>query len=102
MKELYHNIEASLQTVYDPDFPVVDIYTLGLIYSIDISEEEKKIKIVMTFTTPVCPMADFLLESVKNAALIPAPDYEVEVETTFDPMWNPKMIRDEDLQRMFE
>ena len=102
MKELYHNIEVSLQTVYDPDFPVVDIYTLGLIYSIDINKEEKKIKIVMTFTTPVCPMADFLLESVKNAALIPAPDYEVEVETTFDPMWNPKMIRDEDLQRMFE
>ena len=95
MKELYHNIEASLQTVYDPDFPVVDIYTLGLIYSIDINKEEKKIKIVMTFTTPVCPMADFLLESVKNAALIPAPDYEVEVETTFDPMWNPKMIRDD-------
>ena len=102
MQELYHNIEASLQTVYDPDFPVVDIYTLGLIYSININEDEKKIKIIMTFTTPVCPMADYLMESVKNAAQIPAPDYEVEVETTFDPMWSPKMIRDEDLQRMFE
>ena len=50
MQELYHSIEVSLQTVYDPDFPVVDIYTLGLIYSININEEEKKIKIVMTFT----------------------------------------------------
>ena len=40
MQELYHNIEASLQTVYDPDFPVVDIYTLGLIYSIDINEKQ--------------------------------------------------------------
>jgi metal-sulfur cluster biosynthetic enzyme len=102
MQELYHSIEMSLQTVFDPDFPVVDIYTLGLIYSIDIDEKGKKIKIVMTFTTPVCPMADYLMESVKNAANIPAPNYEVIVETTFDPMWNPKMIRDKDLQRMFE
>lgn len=101
MQELYHNIELSLQTVYDPDFPLVDIYTLGLIYSIDINKEAKKIKVTMSFTTPVCPMADFLMESVKNAVLIPASDYEVEVEITFDPMWNPKMIKDEDLQRMF-
>ena len=102
IQELYHSVEQSLQTVFDPDFPLVDIYTLGLIYSIDINEEAKKIRIVMSFTTPVCPMAEYLLESVKNAALIPAPDYEVEVETTFDPMWSPKMIRDKDLQRMFE
>lgn len=102
MQELYHSIEMALQTVFDPDFPVVDIYTLGLIYSIDIDKKGKKIKIVMTFTTPVCPMADYLMESVKNAANIPAPNYEVIVETTFDPMWNPKMIRDKDLQRMFE
>jgi metal-sulfur cluster biosynthetic enzyme len=102
MQELYHNIEASLQTVYDPDFPVVDIYTLGLIYSIDINENDKKIKVIMTFTTPVCPMAEYLIDSVKNAVLIPAPDYEVEIETTFEPMRSPKMIRDKDLQRMFE
>ena len=50
MQELYHSIEMALQTVFDPDFPVVDIYTLGLIYSIDIDENGKKIKIVMTFT----------------------------------------------------
>ena len=102
MWELQHKLQQALQTVYDPDFPLVDIYTLWLIYTIDINEENKKILITMSFTTPVCPMADYLMESVKNAAQIPAPDYEVEVETTFNPMWSPKMIKDEDLQRMFE
>ena len=101
MQELYHNIELSLQTVYDPDFPLVDIYTLWLIYTIDINEENKKILITMSFTTPVCPMADYLLESVKTAALTVAWDYEIDVETTFDPMRTPEMIRDEDLKRMF-
>ena len=43
MNELQHKIEQALQTVYDPDFPVVDIYTLGLIY--DVAIEEQKIKV---------------------------------------------------------
>ena len=56
----------------------------------------------MSFTTPACPMADFLITSVKNATLLVVPEFEVEVEVTFDPMWSPSMIRDADLQRMFE
>lgn len=102
MSELQLKLQQALQTVYDPDFPLVDIYTLGLIYTIDINEEEKKIMITMSFTTPVCPMADYLLESVKNAASYAAEGYEIEVQTTFEPMWSPEMIRDEDLKRMFQ
>ena len=102
MQELQHKIEQALQTVYDPDFPVVDIYTLGLIYQIIVDEEKHKVRIVMSFTTPACPMADFLIASVKNATLLVVPEFEVEVEVTFDPMRSPSMIRDADLQRMFE
>ena len=102
MQELQHKIEQALQTVYDPDFPVVDIYTLGLIYQVIVDEENHKVCIVMSFTTPACPMADFLIASVKNATLLVVPEFEVEVEVTFDPMWSPSMIRDADLQRMFE
>lgn len=102
MRELQHNIEQALQTVYDPDFPLVDIYTLGLIYEVQVDDGAKKVHILMSFTTPACPMADFLIESVRNAALLVAPEYEVAVEVTFDPLWNPQMIRDQDLQRMFE
>jgi hypothetical protein len=102
MQELQHKIEQALQTVYDPDFPVVDIYTLGLIYQVIVDEEKHKVRIVMSFTTPACPMADFLIASVKNATLLVVPEFEVEVEVTFDPMRSPSMIRDADLQRMFE
>ena len=102
MQELQHKIEQALQTVYDPDFPVVDIYTLGLIYQIIVDEEKHKVRIIMSFTTPACPMADFLIASVKNATLLVVPEFEVEVEVTFDPMRSPSMIRDADLQRMFE
>lgn len=102
MQELQHKIEQALQTVYDPDFPVVDIYTLGLIYQVIVDEEKHKVRIVMSFTTPACPMADFLIASVKNATLLVVPEFEVEVEVTFDPMRSPSMIRDKDLQRMFE
>ena len=102
MQELQHKIEQALQTVYDPDFPVVDIYTLGLIYQVIVDEEKHKVRIVMSFTTPACPMADFLIASVKNATLLVVPEFEVGVEVTFDPMRSPSMIRDADLQRMFE
>lgn len=101
-KSLAEQIAAALQTVYDPDFPLVDIYTLGLIYEIKLDEEKEEAVIVMSFTTPACPMADYLIASVKNATLLVVPDWEVLVDVTFDPIWNPSMIRDEDLQRMFE
>lgn len=101
-KSLVEQVAAALQTVYDPDFPLVDIYTLGLIYEIKLDEEKEEAVIVMSFTTPACPMADYLIASVKNATLLVIPDWEVFVDVTFDPIWNPSMIRDEDLQRMFE
>lgn len=99
---LLEKIQQALQTVYDPDFPLVDIYTLGLIYDVKVDGIEERVDILMSFTTPACPMADYLIESCKNATLLVAPEYEVFIEVTFDPLWNPKMIRDEDLQRMFE
>ena len=85
-KTLTEQITTVLQTVYDPDFPLVDIYTLGLIYEVHLDEEKEQVRVVMSFTTPVCPMADYLIESVKNATLLVVPDWEVFVEVTFDPM----------------
>lgn len=99
---LEERLTEALQTVYDPDFPLVDIYTLWLIYKVTADEVQEKVHVLMSFTTPACPMADYLIASVKNAVLLVVPDYEVDVEITFDPMRGPKMIRDEDLQRMFE
>jgi metal-sulfur cluster biosynthetic enzyme len=95
-------IESRLKTVYDPEFPLVDIFTMGLIYNVDANEEKNVCVVTMTFTTPACPMADMLMDMVKNAVLEAVPEWEVEVVVSFEPMRTPKMIKDEDLQRMFE
>ena len=63
-----HQIEEKLKTVYDPEFPMIDIYTLWLIYKVTFSPKTKIVDILMTFTTPFCPMADMMQEMVKNAA----------------------------------
>lgn len=101
-KYLTSAIEEKLKTVYDPEFPLVDIFTMGLIYDITVNEEEKACIITMTFTTPACPMADMIMEMVKNAVIEIIPDFDIEIAISFEPMRNPKMIKDTDLQRMFE
>ena len=94
-------IIEKLKTVYDPEFPLVDMYTLWLIYRIDLNKENKICGITMTFTTPTCPMADMIMELVKNAVLDIISDWEVNIIVSFDPMWEPSMIKDSDLQKMF-
>ena len=96
-----HQIEEKLKTVYDPEFPMIDIYTLWLIYNVDFLPKEKRVNILMTFTTPFCPMADMLKEMVTNAVLEVVPSVIVQIEITFEPTWNQTMIKDEDLQRKF-
>ncbi len=95
-------IQEKLKTVYDPEFPMIDIYTLWLIYDVTFSPEKNLVHILMTFTTPFCPMADMLQEMVKNAVLEAVPDVSVQIEVTFEPPRNQTMIKDADLQRMFQ
>ena len=99
--ETYEKIIEKLKTVYDPEFPLVDMYTLGLIYDIDLNGKNKVCNITMTFTTPTCPMADMIMELVKNAALDVISNWEVNIIISFEPMRNPSMIKDTDLQKMF-
>ena len=100
-KEWEENIIKKLKTVYDPEFPLVDMYTLGLIYGIELNVKYKICNITMTFTTPTCPMAEMIMELVKNAVLNAIPEWEVNIIVSFDPMWGPSMIKDPDLQKMF-
>ena len=99
--ELEDKIIEKLKTVYDPEFPLVDMYTLGLIYGVKLNEENKICDVTMTFTTPTCPMADMIMELVKNAVLDAIPEWEVNIIVSFDPMRSPSMIKDPDLQKMF-
>ncbi|MBQ7074190.1 metal-sulfur cluster assembly factor [bacterium] len=95
-------MRKTLQKVYDPEFPLVDMETLGLFYAVDGEKEQKKITITMTFTTPACPMGDLITEMVKNELKKVFTDWDIQIEITFEPLWTPKMIKDQDLQRMFE
>lgn len=99
--ELKDQIIWKLKTVYDPEFPLVDMYTLGLIYDVDLKEENKICDITMTFTTPTCPMADMIMKLVKNAVSDAIPEREVNIIISFEPMREPSMIKDPDLQKMF-
>jgi metal-sulfur cluster biosynthetic enzyme len=77
------------------------MYTLGLIYDVNLKGKNKVCDVTMTFTTPTCPMADMIMELVKNAVLDVIPDWEVNIVVSFEPMRDPSMIKDSDLQKMF-
>ncbi|AEV33613.1 SUF system Fe-S cluster assembly protein [Owenweeksia hongkongensis] len=82
-----------LRTIYDPEIPV-DIYELGLIYDVHVSDE-LDIKILMTLTSPNCPVAESLPEEVKEKVRSVDEVNEVEVEITFDPPWTKDMMSEE-------
>lgn len=100
--ELMKTIIAQLETVYDPEFPLIDVYTMWLFYEIAIDEVDHIIDILLTFTTPACPAWDLIQQMIHNALNSALPEYTVEITITFDPQWKIEMIRDKDLQRMFE
>lgn len=89
-----------LQTVYDPEFPIIDVYTLWLIYNIEI--KNNKIKILMTLTSPACPLWDVITENVVESIKDQYPKMKVSTEITFEPMWSPDSIKDDDLKRLFD
>ena len=89
---LKDKIITVLKTVYDPEIPV-NIYDLGLIYNIEI--EDKKLRIIMTLTSPNCPMADQMIDEMKtNLGYIKEID-KVDIDITFEPAWNPESLSDE-------
>ena len=86
-------VVAALKQVYDPEIPV-DIYELGLIYDIDI-DEQKKVSIRMTLTSPACPVAEQLPGEVRAAAERVPEVTGATVELTFDPPWSMEMMSEE-------
>ena len=99
--KLTNEIIDCLKTVYDPEFPMVDLYTLWLIYDVKCDIEKKIINIIMTYTTIACPMWEMLQQLCKNAIWEKFPDYEINIEITFEPLRNPNMIKDQDIQKFF-
>ncbi|WP_349371891.1 SUF system Fe-S cluster assembly protein [Salinarimonas sp.] len=90
---LTDDIVAALKTVYDPEIPA-DIYELGLIYRVEISDE-RKVSIDMTLTSPGCPVAGEMPGWVENAVAAVQGVQEVDVQIVFDPPWDQSRMSDE-------
>jgi FeS assembly SUF system protein len=92
-ERLSTEIVAALKTVFDPEIPA-DIYELGLIYKVDISDE-RAVDVTMTLTTPNCPAAGELPTQVENAvASVPGVGV-VNVNLVWEPAWSPDRMSDE-------
>jgi len=82
-----------LKTVYDPEIPV-DIYNLGLIYNIDLSDEGN-LTVYMTLTAPNCPAADFIVEDTRIKLESIEGVNRVDIRIVFEPEWNKDMMSEE-------
>ena len=86
-------IVAALKTVFDPEIPA-DIYELGLIYKVDISDE-RAVDVTMTLTTPNCPAAGELPTMVENAVASVPGVGTVNINLVWEPAWSPDRMSDE-------
>ena len=93
LERLTDDIIAALKTVYDPEIPV-DIYELGLIYKVDVSDN-RDVKVDMTLTAPGCPVAGQMPEWVADAIRSVEGVNDVDVDMVFDPPWDPTRMSDE-------
>ena len=93
LDQITADIVAALKTVYDPEIPS-DIYELGLIYKIDVSDE-REVAIEMTLTAPGCPVAGEMPIWVENAVNAVPGVKGTKVTLTFDPPWDKARMSDE-------
>lgn len=91
--DIGEKIVQVLKTIFDPEIPV-DIYELGLIYDVMVNEN-KEAKILMTLTSPNCPVAETLPKEVENKVEQLEEIDNAEVEITFDPTWTQDMMSEE-------
>lgn len=91
--QLGEKIVKVLKTIYDPEIPV-DIYELGLIYDVFVNEDHE-VKILMTLTTPNCPVAESLPMEVEDKVKSIKMVKDAEVEITFDPPWTQELMSEE-------
>ncbi len=84
---LHDAVATAIGTVYDPEIPV-NVYELGLIYSVDI-DDAGKVAVIMTVTAPACPVADILPLQVADAVRTVSGVTDADVQLVWDPPWTP-------------
>nr|WP_280638877.1 SUF system Fe-S cluster assembly protein [Sphingomicrobium aestuariivivum] len=92
-EEVKAAIVEALQSIYDPEIPV-DIYNLGLIYGVEVTEDGDA-TVTMTLTTPHCPVAETMPGEVEVRTLSVPGVRDAEVKLVWDPPWDPSKMSDE-------
>lgn len=87
------NILEAIKTVFDPEIPV-NIYELGLIYSVEI-DDKGLAKILMTLTSPMCPVAESLPMEVQEKVIAVEGVNDVDLQVVFDPPWDKSKMSEE-------
>jgi len=93
LEDLQQEVIETLRTVYDPEIPV-NIYELGLVYEVKVNENGEA-KVIMTLTTPMCPVAESLPREVQYRLEEIEQINKADVEVVWDPPWNPGMMSEE-------
>lgn len=93
VEALGDKIIDALRTIYDPEIPV-NIFELGLIYKVDI-EDDNKVRVDMTLTSPHCPVAEILPDEVRQKVHAVDGVTDAEVDVVWEPPWNPSMMSEE-------
>jgi FeS assembly SUF system protein len=89
-EKLREEVIAMLRDVYDPEIPV-NIFELGLVYDVKVDETDA-IQIVMTLTSPMCPVAEILPVEIETRAREIEGVRDVQIDLVWDPPWNPDMM----------
>ena len=92
--DMQERVIEVLKTVFDPEIPV-NIYDLGLIYRIELSEDNTVLDVDMTLTAPNCPAADFIVEDVRQKLETITGIEKVQVNLVFEPEWDKDMMSEE-------
>lgn len=92
--QIQERVIEVLRTVYDPEIPV-NIYDLGLIYRIELSDDGKELAVDMTLTAPNCPAADFIMEDVRQKLEAVPGVGKVDLQLVFEPEWTKDMMSEE-------
>ena len=92
--EMQERVIEVLKTVFDPEIPV-NIYDLGLIYRVELNEDNTELSVDMTLTAPNCPAADFIVEDVRQKLETITGIEKVEVNLVFEPEWDKDMMSEE-------
>lgn len=91
--DIYEGVIGALRDIFDPEIPV-NIYDLGLIYGVDVSEEGA-VAVTMTLTTPHCPVAESMPAEVEMRVTAVPGVRDAEVNLVWDPPWDPQKMSDE-------